>query len=48
VLYLSKFSAWQAAYPGCPVVNGDINGDGTYGQGSFGDINPFVMLLSGG
>jgi hypothetical protein len=46
VLYLSNFSAWQAAYPGCPFQNGDINSDGTYP--SFGDINPFVTLLSGG
>ena len=33
------------SYCGCPPENGDINGDGTYGQGSFGDINPFVTLL---
>jgi hypothetical protein len=46
VLYLSDFAAWQAAYPGCDPQNGDINGDGTYGQESFGDINPFVALLS--
>ena len=25
---------------------GDLNCDGTYGQGSFGDINPFVQYLS--
>jgi subtilisin family serine protease len=47
VLYLSDFSAWQAAHPGCPAANGDINGDGVYGQGSLGDINPFVALLTG-
>ena len=47
VLYLSNFAAWQAAYPGCDPTNGDINGDGTYGQESFGDINPFVALLAG-
>ncbi len=29
-------------------MNGDINGDGTYGQASFADINPFVGLLTGG
>ncbi len=46
VLYLSNFAAWQAAYPGCPAANGDINGDGSYP--SFGDINPFVTLLTGG
>jgi aminopeptidase N len=48
VLLLSNESAWRAAYPGCPVLNGDINGDGTAGQASFGDINPFVALLTGG
>jgi hypothetical protein len=48
VQYLSNFAAWQASYPGCNPLNGDINGDGVYGQGSFGDINPFVALLSGG
>jgi hypothetical protein len=48
VLLLSDDAAWQAAYPGCPPQNGDINSDGTYGQGSFGDINPFVELLIGG
>jgi glucose/arabinose dehydrogenase/plastocyanin len=45
VLYLSNNAAWQTAYPGCPLTNGDINGDGTYP--SFGDINPFVALLTG-
>ena len=44
VLYLSNYAAWQTTYSGCPVANGDINGDGTYP--SFGDINPFVALLS--
>jgi hypothetical protein len=43
---LSNSSAWRAAYPRCAPVNGDINGDGTYP--SFGDITPFVSLLSGG
>ena len=46
VLYLSNPSGWQATYPACPMLNGDINGDGTYGGSSFGDINPFVVLLS--
>ena len=46
VQYLSDFVAWQGAYC-CPARNGDINGDGSYGQGSFADINPFVALLSG-
>jgi hypothetical protein len=43
VLYLSNFSGWQTKYPGCPALNGDINGDGTYPD--FGDINPFVALM---
>jgi hypothetical protein len=46
VLYLSNPSSWQATFPGCLLQNGDINADGTYP--SFGDINPFVTLLSGG
>jgi hypothetical protein len=46
VQYLSKFNLWQSQYPGCNPLNGDINGDGVYGQGSFGDINPFVTLLA--
>jgi hypothetical protein len=46
VVYLSNSSVWQAAFPGCPPANGDINGDGSYP--SFKDINPFVVLLSGG
>jgi len=45
VAYLSNYSAWQAEFTGCNPLNGDINGDGTYGQESFGDINPFVELL---
>jgi hypothetical protein len=47
VQYLSNFVGWQAAHPTCPPQNGDINGDGTYGQSSFADINPFVALLTG-
>ena len=46
VVYLSDASAWQTLFPECPAMNGDINGDGTYP--SFKDINPFVVLLSGG
>ncbi len=46
VLYLSNFVTWQAEYIDCPPENGDINGDGTYGQASLGDINPFVELLT--
>jgi hypothetical protein len=45
VQYLSKFDLWQTQYPGCNPLNGDINGDGIYGFGSFKDINPFVTLL---
>ncbi|MBP7744598.1 MAG: Ig-like domain-containing protein [Phycisphaerae bacterium] len=44
VLYLSNFAAWQPTYPGCPAANGDIDGNGVYP--SFGDINPFVTLLT--
>ncbi len=46
VLYLSNNAAWQIAFPGCNPQNGDINEDGLYPD--FGDINPFVQLLSGG
>jgi hypothetical protein len=45
VLYLSDAAQWQAEYPGCDPRNGDLNCDGTYGQWSFGDINPFVQLM---
>ncbi|MBP7748060.1 MAG: S8 family serine peptidase [Phycisphaerae bacterium] len=30
----------------CDVMLGDLNCDGTYGPGSFRDINPFVLYLS--
>ncbi len=46
VLFLSNNAAWVTAFPGCNPLNGDINCDGTYGQGSFGDINPFVSLMT--
>ncbi len=46
VLYLSNFASWQATYVNCDPANGDINCDGTYGQGSFPDINPFVALMT--
>ncbi len=46
VLYLSNNAAWLSEFPGCNPLNGDINGDGTYGQGSLGDINPFVALFA--
>jgi agmatine deiminase len=45
VLLLTNPTEWQNRYPGCPMLNGDINGDGTV---NFGDINPFVALLTGG
>ena len=48
VAHLSNFGAWQAAFAGCPPQNGDINGDGTYGQSSFDDINPFVEVMVNG
>jgi hypothetical protein len=43
-LYMSDSTAWASTFAGCNPLNGDINGDGTYP--SFGDINPFVELLS--
>jgi agmatine/peptidylarginine deiminase len=44
VLLLTNPGLWQTTYPGCPLLNGDINGDGSV---NFGDINPFVALLTG-
>jgi len=35
----------RAAIPGCDLKNADINSDGEL---NFGDINPFVALLTGG
>ena len=37
---------WAGAALSPSIVVGDLNCDGTYGQGSFGDINPFVLYLS--
>jgi hypothetical protein len=48
VLFLSNYAGWQAEFPGCDPLHGDINGDGTYGQGALGDINAFVYLLTAG
>ncbi len=48
VLYMSNFDAWETVFAGCSATVGDINSDGTYGQGVLDDINPFVMLLTGG
>lgn len=47
VKYVSDNAGWQATYPGCPVENGDIDGDGQHaGNGAlFDDINAFVGLL---
>ncbi len=46
VVYLSNFAAWQGQFPSCSPQNGDINCDGTFGQGSFQDINTFVTLMT--
>jgi hypothetical protein len=43
---LDAYAAWRAEYPGCNRENGDINCDGTYGQVSLGDVNPFTMLMN--
>ncbi len=45
VQYVSGFAAWHNAFPACDPHNGDINCDGTYGQWSLGDINPFITLM---
>jgi hypothetical protein len=45
VLYLSDQVSWTAAFA-CDPRAGDINCDGTYGQWSFDDINPFVTLMT--
>ena len=46
VLLLSDAAGYEAAFPDCSIVLSDINGDATYGEGSFGDINPFVELMT--
>jgi hypothetical protein len=46
VLYLSNNAAWANTYAGCNPLNGDINCDGVYGPSAFGDINPFVSLIT--
>ncbi len=45
VLALSNPESWQATYPDCYLLNGDVSGDGSFG---FNDLNPFVALLVGG
>jgi len=45
VLYLTDLAAWRGQYGDCNLRNGDVNCDSLYGQGAFGDINPFVALL---
>jgi hypothetical protein len=44
VLALTNPGVDAATYPDCDIMNGDINADGSV---DFGDINPFVQLLTG-
>jgi hypothetical protein len=48
VLYLSNYDVWWNTFLDCDPLSGDINSDGTYGQNSFTDINPFVELMISG
>jgi len=43
VMILANPALWQATFPQCPFLNGDVNGDQ---QVDFGDIIPFVNLLA--
>jgi hypothetical protein len=43
ILAMTNPPAYEANYPGCPLANCDINGDGVC---DFGDINAFVALLT--
>ena len=44
----SFLKTWQTTYPGCDLLNGDINCNGLYcNPPDFSDINPFVALLTG-
>jgi hypothetical protein len=43
VMALSSPGNYAVTYPGCPILNGDISGDGLF---DFCDINPFIALLS--
>jgi hypothetical protein len=45
VAFITNQAGWAAQHPNCNPLNGDINGDGTYGQASFSDINPFVAVM---
>jgi hypothetical protein len=45
VSFLTDYDGWRATFRGCDARNGDLNCDGTYGQGSLDDINAFVMLM---
>lgn len=45
VLAITNPSGYQAAFPGCSIMNADANADGSVN--SF-DIDPFVGLLTGG
>ncbi len=43
VLALSNPAGYRTAFPTCPIMNADCDGNGLV---NFGDINPFVALLS--
>lgn len=42
--YVANHAQWQEDFPDCDPRNGDIDYDGVYP--SFGDLNPFVNLLT--
>lgn len=46
VLTLSNVAGYEAAFPDCSTLLSNINADATYGEGSFGNINPFVDLMT--
>ncbi len=45
VLALLDPAGYHNAFPGCDIMNGDVNGDGVV---NFGDIDAFIALLTGG
>jgi len=45
VLALTDPAAYQRTFPGCYVLNGDINEDGRV---DFGGIHPFIKRLNSG